>query len=116
MFLLQKLWVHIILSKMAGDMINKIVSQDELGIIFIVETSHETQIKGHYVYKNTWTLELLEHLAVQCETENPVDKYVVYLKTGIGATVGHLKKRESGRFPKFIYFIYEVTLGDGEGL
>ena len=55
-------------------------------------------------------------MEVQCEPENPVDKYVVYLKTGIGATVGHLKKRKSGRFAKFIYFIYEVTLGDGEGL
>ena len=35
---------------MAGDIINKIVSQDELGIIFIVETFHETEIKGHYIY------------------------------------------------------------------
>ena len=113
---------------MADNIIYKIVSQDELGIIFTVEIFNETQIKGHHVYKNTWThetlhiykntwtLELREHLEVQCETENPVDKYVVYLKTGIGATVGHLKKRKSGRFAKFIYFIYEVTLGDGEGL
>ena len=74
------------------------------------------KLKDTTYIKKIWTLELCEYLEVQCEPENPVDKYVVYLKTGIGATVGHLKKRKSRRFAKFIYFIYEVTLGDGEDL
>ena len=38
---------------MAENIINKIVIQDELPIILAVEISHENQIKGHHVYKNT---------------------------------------------------------------
>ena len=122
--------------KMAENIINKIVLQDELPIvltviILTVEISHETQIKGHHVYKNIWTPELVEHLEVQCEPENLVDKYAVCLKTGNGATVGHLEKGKSGRFAKTIFYYLrshpeakctaKVTgkrfnLGDGEGL
>ena len=49
---------------MAENIIKKIVLQDELPIILAVEISHETQIKGHHVYKNIWTPELGEHLEV----------------------------------------------------
>ena len=116
---------------MAENIIKKIVLQDELPIILAVEISHGTQIKGHHVYKNIWTPELDEHLEVQCEPENPVDKYAICLKTGNGATVGHLKKGKSGRFAKTIFYYLrshpeakctaKVTgkrfnLGDGEGL
>ena len=66
---------------MAANIINKIVLQDELPIILTVEISHETQIKGHHVYKNIWTPELGEHLEVQCEPEDAVDKYAVCLRT-----------------------------------
>ena len=66
--------------KMAANIIKKIVLQDELPIILTVEISHETQIKGHDVYKNIWAPELGEHLEVQYEPENPVDKYAVCLK------------------------------------
>ena len=116
---------------MVENIINKIASQDELPIIPTVEISQETQIKGHHVYKNIWTPELGEHLEVQCEPENPVNKYAVCLKTGNGITGGHLIKGKSGRFPKTIFyylpshpevnFTAEVTgkrfnLGDVEGL
>ena len=38
--------------KMATNIINKIVLQDELLIILTVEIFHETQIKGHHIYKD----------------------------------------------------------------
>ena len=116
---------------MATNITDKILLQDELPIILIVEISHETQIKGHHVYKEIWTPELGEYLEVQCEPENPVDKYAVCLKTSNGTTVGHLKKGKSGRFAKTIFYFLrshsqasctaKVTgkrfnLGGGEGL
>ena len=36
-----------------------------------------------------WTPELGETLEVQCEPENPVDKYAVWLKSDNGITIGH---------------------------
>ena len=89
---------------MAANIINKIVLQDELPIILTVEISHETQIKGHHVYKDIWAPELGEHLEVQCEPENPVDKYAVCLKTSNGTIVGRLKKGKSGHFAKTIFY------------
>ena len=90
--------------KMAANIINKIVLQDELTIILTVEISHETQIKGHHVYKDIWAQEMGQHLDVQCEQENPVNKYAVCLKTSNGTIVGHLKKGKSGRFAKTIFY------------
>ena len=116
---------------MAANVINKIVLQDELPIILTVEISHETQIKGHHVYKDIWAPELGEHLEVQCEPENPVDTFAVCLKTSTETIVGHLEKGKSGRFAKTIFYYLrshpqanctaKVTgkrfnLGDGEGL
>ena len=116
---------------MAANSINKIVLQDELPIILTVEIPYETQIKGHHVYKDIWAPELVEHLEVQYEPENPVDKYTVCLKTSNGTIVGHLKKGKSGRFAKTIFYYLrnhpqanctaKVTgkrfnLGDGQGL
>ena len=49
---------------MATNITDKILLQDELPIILIVEISHETQIKGHHVYKEIWTPELGEYLEV----------------------------------------------------
>ena len=87
--------------------------------------------EGLHVYKDIWAPELGEHLEVQCEPENLVDKYVVCLKTSNGTIVGHLKKGKSGRFAKTIFYYLrshpqanctaEATgkrfnLGDGEGL
>ena len=89
---------------MAANIINKIALQDELPIILTVESSHETQIKRHHVYKDIWAPELGEHLEVQCEPENPVDKYAVCLKTSNGTIVGRLKKGKSGHFAKIIFY------------
>ena len=70
------------------------------------------------------------HLEVVTEPENPVDKYAVSLQKD-GKIVGHLKKRNSGRYAKtFFYFLRSdpysqctatvkgkrCNLGDGEGL
>ena len=40
----------------------------------------------------------------QREPENPVDKYEVCLKTSNGTIVGRLKKGESGRLAKTIFY------------
>ena len=116
---------------MAANIINKIALQDELPIILAVEISHETQIKGHHVYKDIWAPELCEHLEVQCEPENPVGKYAVCSKTSNGTIVGHLKKEKSGRFANTIFYYLRshpqanwtakatgkrFNFGDGEGL
>ena len=95
---------------MAANIINKIVLQDELTIILTVEISHETQIKGHHVYKDIWAPEMGQHLDVQCEQENPVNKYAVFLKTSNGTIVGLLKKGKSGASQRSYFIIYEVTL------
>ena len=117
--------------KMAANIINKIVLQDELPIILTVEIPHQTQIKGHHVYKDKWATELCEHLGVQCDPENSADKYAVCLKTSNGTIVGHSKKGKSGHFANTIFYYLrshpranctaKVTckrfnLGDGEGL
>ena len=96
--------------KIAANIINKIVLQDELPIILTVEICDETQIKGQHVYKDIWTLELGEHLEVQCELENPVDMYAVCLKTSNGTIVGHLKKKNLRVLQRPFFIIYEVTL------
>ena len=90
--------------KMAANIINKIVLEDELPIIFTVEIPHETQIKGHHMYKEIWAPELGEHLGVQCNPETSADKYAVCLKTSNGTIVGHLKKGKPGRFAKTIFY------------
>ena len=95
---------------MAANIINKIALQDELPIILTVQISHETQIKEHPVYKDIWAPELGEHLKVQYEPENPVDKDAVCLKTSNRAIIGHLKKGKSGRLAKTIFNYYQVTL------
>ena len=100
-------------------------------LFLTVEISHETQIKRHHACKDIWAPELGEHLEVQCELENPVNKYGVCLKSSSGRIVGHLKKGKSGRFAKTIFYYFmklpssklhcKVTgkrfnLNDGEGL
>ena len=72
-----------------------------------------------------------EHLEVQCELEDPVDKYAVCLKSSIGTIVRHLKKRKSRCFANTIFYYLQshsqanctakvtgerFNLGDGEGL
>ena len=92
------------LCEMAESFINLIVLQDELPIILTAEITHKTQIKGHHIYKNIWTPKLGEHLEVHCEPENVAHKYAVCVKTGNGATVGHLKKGKTVRFAKTIFY------------
>ena len=45
-----------------------------------------------------------EHLEVQCEPENTVDKYAVCLKTSNGTIVGYFKKGKSRHFAKTIFY------------
>ena len=93
---------------MAENIISKNVLHHELPIIPTVEISHETQIKGHHVYKKIWTLELGENLEVQFEPENPVDKYAVCLKIDNGALVWHLKKGKSGCLANTIFYYLRI--------
>ena len=80
-----------------------IVLQHELPIYLTITIIVETQIKGHYAYKEIWTPKQNEHLDVRCEPENPVDKYAVcVLKRK--EVIGHLKKGDTGRYAKTIFY------------
>ena len=71
-----------------------------------------------------------ECLNVRCEPENPLDKYAVCVLKGADI-VGHLKKGDTGRFSKTIFYFLRSPLeakcvakvtgkrcnqGDGKGL
>ena len=74
-------------------------------IPIILTTCLEIQayIKGHHVYKNIWTPEIGEQLKVRIELGNCVDKFAVCVEKN-KRVVGHLKKRESGKFTKIIFY------------
>ena len=60
-------------------------------------------IKGHHVCKETWTLEVGEKLNVLMEPDNRVDKFAVCVEKD-QTVVGHLKKGDSGKFAKTIFY------------
>ena len=58
-----------------ASIIEETTLQNDLHIILIFEIKYETEIKVYHVYQNIWSPELSEK--VQCESENPIDKYAV---------------------------------------
>ena len=103
--------------------------QDELLIVLIITLDLKTLIKGHHVHKDIWTPKQGKKLDILMETDNPMDKFAVCVKTN-EKIVGHLKKGTWRRFAKTIFYflrsdVYsrawaKVTgkrcnLGDGEG-
>ena len=82
--------------------------QDEIPVIlntfnFKQSLELETYIKGHHVYKEVWTPEVGEKLNVLMERDNLADKFAVCVKKD-QTVIGHLKKGDSGKFPKTIFY------------
>ena len=82
------------------------------------------------MFKEIWTSKQNEYLNVRFEPENPLDNYVVCVLKG-AYIVGHLKKGDTGRLSKRIFYflrshseakcVAKVTgkrcnQGDGKGL
>ena len=55
------------------------------------------------MFKEIWTSKQNEYLNVRSEPENPLDKYAVCVLKGADI-VGHLKKGDTGRFSKTIFY------------
>ena len=115
---------------MASATVKTICFQDEIPVILNISLELETYIKGHHVYKEVWTQEVGEKLNVLMEPDNRVDKFAVCVEKN-QTVVGHLKKGDSGKFAKTIFYFLrsdtycncyaEVSgkrcnLKDGEGL
>ena len=115
---------------MASALVETICFQDEIPVILNKSLELQTYIKGHYVYKEAWTPEVGEKLNVLMEPDIHVCKFAVCVKK-YQTVVGHLKKRDSGKFAKTIFYSLrcdtycncyaEVSgkrcnLKDGEGL
>ena len=107
-----------------------LIFQDEILVILNTNLELETYIKGHHVYNEVWNLEVGWKLNVLMEPDNRVDMFAVCVEKD-QAVVGHLKKGNTGKFTKTIFYFLrsdtycncyaEVSvkwfnLEDGEGL
>ena len=82
--------------KMASATVETISLQDEVPVILNVSLELEMYIKGNYVHKEVWIPEMTEKLNVLMEPDNRVEKDQT--------VVGHLKKGDSGKFTKTIFY------------
>ena len=80
------------------------VRLDEEGsLMFLSEWSMESDVMGYHAYKDEWIAEIGETLSTRREPENMEDRYAVcVLKSN--AIVGHLKKGQSGRYAKTVFY------------
>ena len=80
------------------------VRLDEEGpLMFLSEWSMESDVMGYHAYKEEWIPEIGETLSTRREPENMEDKCAVcVLKSN--AIVGHLKKGQSGRYAKTVFY------------
>ena len=92
-------------------MTTEIVSlQDKLPIVSMTTLDLETFIKGHHVYKDTWTTKQGKQLDVLMEHDDLMGKFVVCVKIN-EKIVRHLKKGTSRRLAKTIFnFLYNLLL------
>ena len=81
--------------KMTGATVKTICFEDEIPVILNTSLELETYIK--------WTPELGENLNVLMEPDNRVDKFAVCVEKD-DRVVGHLKKGDSGKFTKTIFY------------
>ena len=88
---------------MASITANRICFQNEIPIILTTCLEIQTYIKGHHVYKDIWAPEIGEQLKVRIEPDFCVDKCAVCVEKD-KKVVGHLKKGESGKFAKIIFY------------
>ena len=118
------------MNKMTNATVETVYFQDEIPVILNTSIELETYIKGHHGFMEVWTPEVEEKLNVLMEPNDRVDKFPVYVKK-YQAVVGYLKKGDSGKFAKMIFYflrrdIYcncyveisekRCNLKDGEGL
>ena len=118
------------MNKMTNATVETVYFQDEIPVILNTSIELETYIKGHHGFMEVWTPEVEEKLNVLMEPNDRVDKFPVYVKK-YQAVVGYLKKGDSGKFAKTIFYflrrdIYcncyveisekRCNLKDGEGL
>ena len=93
--------------KMASATVETIYFQDEIPVILNKSLELEKYIKGHDVYKEVWTPEVGEKLNILMEPDNRVGNFAVCVKKDQTA-VGHLRKRDPGKFAKTIFTSSEV--------
>ena len=77
----------------------------EIPVILNTTLELETYIKRHHVYRKVWTPEVGKKLNVLMEPDNRDAVCVDKDQT----VVGHLKKGDSGKFAKTIFFSSEVV-------
>ena len=94
---------------MASATVEIICFLDEISVILSTSLKLETYIKGHHVYKEVWISEVGEKLKVLMEPDNRVDMFAVCVEK-YQTVVGHLKKEDSWKFAKTIfYFLKNYT-------
>ena len=108
----------------------KISLSYKIPLVIIREFKCESMIKEYHAYMNDWTLMIGESLTTRPEPENEIDKYAVTV-TKDAKVIGHLKKGETGRYVKTVFYFLRanpmntanitvtgkrVNLGDGQGL
>ena len=89
--------------KMSGATVETICFQDEIPVILNISLELETYIKSHHVYKEVCTPEKGEKLNVLMEQDNRLDKFAVCVEKD-WTVVGHLKKGDSGKLTKTIFY------------
>ena len=88
---------------MASAAVETICFEDEIPVILNTSLELETHIKGHHVQKEVWTSEVGEKLNILMEPDNRVDKFGVCVEKD-QTVVGHMKKGQSGKFAKTIFY------------
>ena len=89
--------------KMASATVETISLQDEVPVTLNTSLELEMYIKGNYVHKEVWIPEMAEKLNVLMEPDNRVGKFAVCVEKD-QTVVGHLKKGNSGKFAKTIFY------------
>ena len=93
----------LIRAKMASATVETICFQDKIPVILNTSLELELFIKGHHVYIEVWALEVGKKLNLLMEPNNLVDKFAVCVEK-YQTVVDHLKKRDSGKFAKMMFY------------
>ena len=88
---------------MASAIVETICFQDKIPVILDTSLELELFIKGHHVCIEVWTLEVGKKLNLLMEPDNLVDKFAVCVEK-YRTVVDHLKKRDSGKFAKMMFY------------
>ena len=86
--------------KMAIAAVETVCFQDKIPVISNTTLELDTYIKRHHVYRKVWTPEVGKKLNVLMEPDNRDAVCVDKDQT----VIGHLKKGDSGKFAKTIFY------------